>query len=257
MRLFRSGRALFAAALLATTSASFVGAATFTVTNTTDGGSGSLRQAILDANIAANLDTIAFNIVGSGVHTIAPASALPAISAPVTIDGYTQAGATANTNAPTLGTNAILRIELNGTGTSAAEGSAVLLFVAGSAGSLVRGLVINRGPYAGIRLNGASGVLIQGNFLGTDPTGFVAQGNVVAAILINASATNATIGGTTPAARNLISGNVAGGIVIGLNGLQGGADTSSRATSSARTPPEPGRSHRRKRVLTLSVRPRA
>jgi hypothetical protein len=37
-------------------------AATFTVTNTMDSGNGSLRQAILDANAAAGLDTINFNI---------------------------------------------------------------------------------------------------------------------------------------------------------------------------------------------------
>jgi hypothetical protein len=51
-------------------------AGTFTVTNTNDTGAGSLRQAILDANAAAGADTIVFAIPGSGVHTIAPASAL-------------------------------------------------------------------------------------------------------------------------------------------------------------------------------------
>ena len=51
-------------------------AATFTVTNTDDTGPGSLRQAILDANAAPGLDTIAFNIPGAGVHTITPTSGL-------------------------------------------------------------------------------------------------------------------------------------------------------------------------------------
>ena len=55
-------------------------AATFTVTNTNDTGAGSLRQAILDANAAGGADTIGFNIFGSGVHTIAPATALPKIT---------------------------------------------------------------------------------------------------------------------------------------------------------------------------------
>src|SRR5262245_56957064 len=45
-------------------------ATTYTVTNTADSGAGSLRQAITDANTAAGTDTIAFNIPGSGVHTI-------------------------------------------------------------------------------------------------------------------------------------------------------------------------------------------
>ncbi len=35
---------------------------------------GSLRQAILDANASLGPDTIAFNIIGSGVHTIIPAT---------------------------------------------------------------------------------------------------------------------------------------------------------------------------------------
>ena len=49
-------------------------AATFTVTNTSDSGAGSLRQAILDANANPGLDTIAFDIPGAGVHTITPAT---------------------------------------------------------------------------------------------------------------------------------------------------------------------------------------
>ncbi|HEY3026191.1 MAG TPA: hypothetical protein VGJ55_08585, partial [Pyrinomonadaceae bacterium] len=37
----------------------------FTVTNTNDSGAGSLREAILNANAQAGLDTINFNIPGS------------------------------------------------------------------------------------------------------------------------------------------------------------------------------------------------
>jgi hypothetical protein len=43
------------------------------------------------------LDTINFNIPGSGVKTIAPASPLPTITDAVVIDGYSQPGASANT----------------------------------------------------------------------------------------------------------------------------------------------------------------
>ena len=47
-----------------------IGAAnTYTVTSTADSGAGTLRQAILDANANPGADTIAFNIVGSGVQT--------------------------------------------------------------------------------------------------------------------------------------------------------------------------------------------
>jgi hypothetical protein len=47
-------------------------AATFTVTNTNDSGTGSLRQAILDANSSGDADTIEFAIPGDGPFTIAP-----------------------------------------------------------------------------------------------------------------------------------------------------------------------------------------
>src|SRR6266436_9118043 len=86
---------------------------TFTVTNTNDSGAGSLRQAILDANNNPGLDTIAFNIPGPGVRTISPTSALPTVTDPVIIDGYTQPGASPNTLAS--GDNAVLKIVLDGT----------------------------------------------------------------------------------------------------------------------------------------------
>ncbi len=79
-------------------------AATYTVTNTNDSGAGSLREAMTNANTNPGLDTIAFNVSGagcdgSGVCTIAPATALPLLQSPVLIDGYTQPGSSPNTNA--------------------------------------------------------------------------------------------------------------------------------------------------------------
>ena len=86
--------------------------ATFTVTNTSDAGAGSLRQAILDANANLGTDVVTFNIAASGVQSIRPGSALPAITDPVIIDGYTQPGASPNTLVS--GGNAVLKIELDG-----------------------------------------------------------------------------------------------------------------------------------------------
>jgi len=91
-----------------------VEAATFTVTNTNDNGLGSLRQAITDANNNPGLDTIDFNIPEAGPHTIQPLSELPNISDSVVIDGFTQPGASANTNPITQGSNAVMMIELDG-----------------------------------------------------------------------------------------------------------------------------------------------
>src|SRR5215831_14006619 len=91
---------------------------TYTVTNTSDSGPGSLRQAILDANANPGADTISFAIPGAdpgcdggGVCTIAPMTALDEVTDVLTIDGYTQAGAAANTNA-TGAINAVLKIVL-------------------------------------------------------------------------------------------------------------------------------------------------
>src|SRR5947209_8387730 len=67
---------------------------TYTVSNTSDSGSGSLRQAILDANSHAGADTIVFSIGSGGVKTILPASELPHVTDAVTIDGTTQPGFT-------------------------------------------------------------------------------------------------------------------------------------------------------------------
>src|SRR5258708_36480769 len=91
-------------------------AAPLTVINTLDSGAGSLRQAIMDANGTAGIDTIVFAIPGSGLHTIAPTSNLPTITEAVIIDGYSQAGSSANTLA--LGDNAVLQIEVTGTAIS-------------------------------------------------------------------------------------------------------------------------------------------
>jgi hypothetical protein len=127
MRTSRFPRAILATLCLCVLG-SVASAATFTVTNTSDSGAGSLRQAITDANAAAGADTIAFDIAGSGVHTIVPASPLPAITEAVTIDGYTQTGALANSNGPELGTNAQLMIEIDGTNTGVNNTDAVLIF---------------------------------------------------------------------------------------------------------------------------------
>jgi len=192
-----------------------VRAASFTVTNTNDSGPGSLRQAILDANTNPGTDTITFNIPGTGPYTIQPTSALPTITDPVIIDGYTQSGASPNTNPAGTGLNTVLMIEL--------DGSNAGIYVAGlhiSAGnSTVRGLVINRfHGYGskGIEVDMNSGNVIEGNFIGTDVTGTVALGNNIQGVLINAPGN--TIGGTTPVARNVISGNGASGVRISGNG---------------------------------------
>ena len=173
------------------------GPSSFIVVNTNDAGAGSLRQAILNANASAGADIISFAIPGAGPFTITPASALPTITNPVVIDGTTQPGFT--------GTPIV---ELSG---ASAGGGNGLTISAG--GSTVRGLAINRFGAAGINLNSGSGNVVEGNYLGTNVAGTSALGNNQG-ISIFSPSTNNTIGGTTAAARNVISGNSNRGISI-------------------------------------------
>jgi hypothetical protein len=181
----------------------------FSVTNTNDSGSGSLRQAILDANSMGG-GTINFAIPGTGVHTISPLTVLPTITQTVIIDGYTQSGASANTNPTTMGLNTVLQIELNGVN----SGTNFSGLTINADNCTVRGLVINRFVHDAIDIF-SNGNFITGNFIGTNPAGTAAlpngTGGAGGVILVGASSNN-TVGGTTPAARNLISGNVGEGV---------------------------------------------
>jgi len=198
MRLSRSFALL--ASILGLSSASLL-AATFTVTNTNDSGPGSLRQAILDANANPGADTIAFDIPGAGVHTITPLTSLDVVTDAVVIDGYTQPGSSENTSP--IGTNAVLLIELDG---SSAAGVGLDLNGPSTSGSVIQGLVVNR-FLTGIEVSNSDGVVVRGNFLGTDPAGLSARPNDTG---VECGANATRIGGPSPGDRNLVSGNTAG-----------------------------------------------
>ncbi|MHB1558377.1 MAG: Ig-like domain-containing protein [Isosphaeraceae bacterium] len=173
---------------------------TFTVSNTNDSGTGSLRSAIEQANLDTGTAPVQidFNITsGTAPFTIAPLTPLPAITHSVVIDGYTQSGASPNTESQ--GDNAVILINLSGANDPSADG----LLLTG-AGSTVRGLDVT-GFANGIHITG-NGAAITGDFLGTNATGTAIQGNSNYGLLVDA-AQGVTVGGTSPAARNLISGN--------------------------------------------------
>lgn len=180
----------------------------FIVLNTSDTGPGSLRQAIIDATNAFNLgDRIIFNIPGPGPHTLSPASALPPLSAPLTLDAFTQAGASANTL--TGGSDARYQIFLDGA--AAPNNTDGLLITA--TGVTVRGLAITRFKGDGIELAASSsGALVEGCLLGLGPDG-TDQGQNGSGVVVNGSGGH-RIGGTTPAARNILSGNNRHGVEL-------------------------------------------
>jgi hypothetical protein len=180
--------------------------AMFTVTTTADAGAGSLRQAIIDANANPGADTIQFAIA-SGQRTINLLSELPHITETVTLDGTTQPGFA---GAPL--------VELTGTAAGYANG---LWLEAGASGSDVRGLVINRFQANGIVLDHTQDVVIEGNYVGTNADGSGPtepgtpdpSGNVSAGVILLGGTDN-LIGGTTAAARNVISLNMGDGVSV-------------------------------------------
>jgi CSLREA domain-containing protein len=276
-------------------------AATITVTTTADDnvpndGSVSLREAIqainngtagADTDISNQNpgtfgvnDTIDFNISASHARqTILVGNtgngALPALTRPMTINGYSEPGA--SQNALANADNAVVEIALDGAnagpnadgilvgptgGRSTIEGLDIFDFslnqielqgggdtiagdqvgfdntgspthspqgvrISNSDSSLVGGLtpgarnVISGNLGSAVDIAGttgspATGNFVEGNFIGTDPTGVAADGNGRAAPFVQLGAVQVsggngnTIGGSLAEARNVISGNGAG-----------------------------------------------
>lgn len=185
---------------------------TFSVLNTDDSGPGSLRETILDANARPGADVIEFAIPGPGVHTITPTSPLPDITDPVIIDGYTQPGASANTLA--VGDDAVLLIQLDGT--NAGVGANGLHLTGGY--STVRGLDVTNFADAGfsgigILAEGNGSNVLEGNFFGIDPRGTASMRNGEYSVFFNGTSNN-ILGGSSPAARNVISGYAEFGVYV-------------------------------------------
>ncbi|MEM7252470.1 MAG: LamG-like jellyroll fold domain-containing protein, partial [Pseudomonadota bacterium] len=139
---------------------------------------------------------------------IQPTAALPTITDELTIDGYSQSGAQANTLAAPLTSNAIHKIEIDGQN---AGGGVSGLFVT-AADVEIRGLVINQFSSHAVNLFSGNGATVTGNYLGTDVTGTVDLGNGNDGVSIGSSLN--TVGGITAADRNLISGNDGQGVLI-------------------------------------------
>src|SRR5690242_20519556 len=176
-------------------------AATFAVNNTSSAGAGSLRAAITAANGTAVPDTIEFAIPGNGVHTITPAVQLPAITQPVSIEGYSQPGS----SAAATGVPAVPTIVINGV--NVVRG----LDIQGN-GVEVRGLVIRDTLGDGIVVAGSDNV-IAGNYLGLNAAGVVANPNAFHGVHISAG-TNNRVGGPAIADRNVIASNPAGEVLV-------------------------------------------
>ena len=168
--------------------------------NTNPGADGkiSLREAAIATNNDLGADSIHFNIAGAGPHIITLPSEL-LITDTLTIDGFTQPGASPNTLAE--GNNAVLQIQLK------AQFANNLLHLGLSAdGSVLRGLSITGGTN-GIVVE-ADSVTISGMFIGLAPDGSRLGSDTGIRVL----GAGVNIGLPNEAGRTVISNNAGGGI---------------------------------------------
>ena len=141
-------------------------------------------------------------------YRIQPTSALPTITGPVILDAATQPGSLAG--GPVVELNGLL---------AGGAGECLTLSGLGSSFSTIRGLVIDAFAGTAIRMLLSSSNVVAGNYLGTDPTGTLAQGNQTG-LFLQAGSDN-RIGGNTFADRNVISGNLVDGIQVTGAGASG------------------------------------
>ena len=160
-----------------------------------------LRAAIQQTN-AGDGGTIKFNISGSGVQTISPASALPAVTKPVFMDGYSQPGASAGT----------VLINLDGTNT----GDTVDGLTLQGDRSYIRGLAVHSFGRRGIRLQGNERhqirrLVLVGNMITTGTTGSTDEGNRWSGVYLTGSS-------DVLLRENVISGNGRHGVETVIGG---------------------------------------
>jgi hypothetical protein len=202
---------LFAAILLLSGSFMTVRANVFAVTNTNDNGPGSFREAIMHANASPGADTIIFGILPKlSLKTIVVQTDLPAITDPLTINGFSEGGP--GYEGPPL-------IELRAGNRRATHSG--LSVSSGASHSLIRGLIVNSFPSEGIGID-AQNVTVAGCYVGTSADGNSALPNG-AGIGLGQGAGFCLIGGPNPHDRNVLSGNQGAGFKSygGFNRIEG------------------------------------
>lgn len=184
---------------------------TSVVTNTLDSGPGSVRAALYYAFDHPGT-TITFNIpltdagYSNNVFNIQPTDTLPGLWGFTTLDASTE---------PTNSNPAGPEILLDGILTRSLPVYPNGLRFRGT-NCTARSLIINNFPACGVLLDGSNtiGNTVSGCYLGIDPTGIIAVTNGFVPVKISGGAASNTVGGTTAAARNIISGSAYHGLLI-------------------------------------------
>ncbi len=178
-----------------------------------------LRAAITETNFKNGPENILFDISGAGPHIIEPQTPLPTITDAVSIDGFTQPGASPNDDRDAF--NGTLLVGLSGRLLPDDSTSFAGLDIVDD-GSTIKGLMITAfpGPGITIRSDTASGNVIQGNRIGVrgaivdDLSNPVpVDGNAFGGIHIEDAPGN-LVGGGIPAQRNVISANRRWGVRV-------------------------------------------
>jgi titin len=170
-------------------------------------------------------DVVAGNYVGTGV--VSPGAASPANAFGVAvagggadqvvgnvISGNAYYGVTLNNTSGDVVANNF--IGLNAAGSAAvANGAAGVTLDGTAAGNVVSGNVVGGNGVFGVLLYGpgVTGNVLAGNYVGLSPAG-AALANGFAGVALGAGASGNTVGGPTPAYRNVISGNAVDGVYV-------------------------------------------
>jgi trimeric autotransporter adhesin len=193
------------------------------VTNTLDSGAGSLRQAIISANVSITPPKlITFNIRNGNNVPICPAvitlnSLLPTIVSRVTIDGSTQPLSTKNTDPDAFNANLCVLLKP----ASGTLGAAFTVPTSSFGSLTLRGMGIG-GFGQPVRILGGQGGVVVGNQFGGTANGVALPGAGINAVTIGGDASGALIvGGISAADRNVIGGAATSGIINQSSALIG------------------------------------
>jgi len=197
-----------------------VQATLYTVTTNADNGTGSLRQAISDANSSTGIDSIYFNIPHSSVNgrTINLLTELPNLTEQVMIDGTTQTAGNSfgitfakiqiTTSAGLLSCFSVLAdsCEIYGMCINGFQSGIIVQNPYAKIGAILKGNVIYNCSNACIKIELTDHAAMQSNLIGLDTAGVGILGATGNGIEVSSSFA-VSIGGKTYTAYNIISGN--------------------------------------------------
>ena len=190
-----------------------------TVSTTSDSGVGSLRSAISGAN-AHGSGLITFDLgTGCGPHVITLNSALPTITAPIIINGYSQPGSSANDL--DIGDDATFCVILESGDASVTRGLVVPASAGDGVSLFVEGLAFSNFSDTAIDLGSGTGHIVVGNRFGGSAGGHTLQPNGIG-VQLDAAAHDSTIGGDDNGDRNILSSSTGSGVALfqGAHGNQ-------------------------------------